>query len=244
MKRAVTVVPCFNEAARIALPRFGVLAADGRSLLFVDDGSTDETLARLRAYEAAHPAAVKVLALERNQGKAEAVRQGLLAAIASGAEQVAYLDADLSTPPEEMVRVLQALESSDVALGSRVALLGRTIDRSAHRHVLGRVFATTASLALDLPVYDTQCGCKAFRVSLALEEALRRPFSMRWAFDVELLSRLMAPGGGVPPVEAGRFVEVPLNQWTDVKGSKLSPLAMVKAGLDVLGMAVRRVGRR
>lgn len=234
------VVPCFNEAGRIELPRFVALLDAGAQLLFVDDGSTDDTRALLSRFVAAHPGRARLLSLERNGGKAEAVRQGLRAAIAGGAAVVGYLDADLATPPAQMLEVLAALEGHTVALGSRVALLGRQIDRSAHRHVLGRVFATFASLALDLRVYDTQCGAKAFRVVPALEAALDAPFSARWAFDVELLGRLLHPPGGVEPVAREQFVEVPLASWSDVRGSKLSLPQMARAGLDVLGMAVRR----
>ncbi|MDQ1419024.1 MAG: hypothetical protein QOJ52_986, partial [Acidimicrobiaceae bacterium] len=84
-------------------------------------------------------------------------------------------------------------------LGSRIARLGSTIERTARRHLLGRVFATAASVALGCQVYDTQCGAKVFRVTPALTVALQRPFRSAWAFDVELQSRLLTGGPSVPP---------------------------------------------
>src|SRR5262249_59105570 len=106
-------------------------------------------------------------------------------------------------------------------LGSRVKLLGRTIDRRIGRHYRGRIFATLASLVLDLPVYDTQCGAKLFRTSAILAAALSRPFRSRWSFDVELLQRLVLGFGGVPALAVREIVEEPLAVWRDVPGSKL-----------------------
>ncbi|MFZ5440578.1 MAG: glycosyltransferase [Myxococcota bacterium] len=233
---STVVVPCFNEARRIELMRFGELTEQGLRVLFVDDGSRDETRQVLERGAAAEPG-FSVLVLEQNVGKGEAVRQGLLAAIAAGAERVGYLDADLATPPSEMLRLFDALGPDvEVALGSRVSLLGRHIERSPARHYLGRVFATAASLALGLRVYDTQCGAKAFRVTPALEAALASPFRSRWVFDVELIERLLAGDGFV----AERMIEVPLREWRDVRGSKLSAAGMARAATDLLALALRR----
>jgi dolichyl-phosphate beta-glucosyltransferase len=231
------VVPCFNEARRLQPERFLELERAGLEVLFVNDGSSDATLELLQAF-AASQRAVSVISLNRNSGKAEAVRQGLLEALNRGARVVGYLDADLATPPSEMLRIVDALnERVLISIGSRVALLGRNIERSEVRHYLGRVFATAASLALGLRVYDTQCGAKAFASNDALRHALEQPFSSRWAFDVELLARLRATPGFV----VDSVVEVPLLEWRDVKGSKLTASAMVKAGLDVVrvGMTYR-----
>lgn len=230
-----TVVPCFNEAHRLDLDAWRAFHAAHR-VVFVDDGSTDGTGDRLR------DAGLPVLTLLKNRGKAEAVRAGLRAAIDDGAAVVGYLDADLSTPTSEFERLLARLGAApavDVVLGSRIAHLGATIERRALRHYLGRVFATSASLALDLPVYDTQCGAKVFRVTPMLTAALATPFRSRWAFDVELLARLLDAG-----TAPARCCEVPLQHWRDVAGSHLHSRAMLGAALDVAALGAARRRRR
>jgi dolichyl-phosphate beta-glucosyltransferase len=247
MPGLAVVVPCYNEAER--LQGDPLLAfVDGRDdtrLVLVDDGSKDATRAVLDALAARRPDRLAVLALPENRGKAEAVRQGLQHAMSGGADVVGYLDADLSTPPGELPRLLEALRSSgvEVAIGARVALLGRDIQRSAVRHLLGRVFATAASLVLRAPVYDTQCGAKLFRSSPALAAALAQPFLSRWAFDVELLGRLLIGDAGAAPLPLTAFVEVPLGTWHDVGGSKLNPLAMARTLRDV-GVIAADLGAR
>ncbi|MBI1949567.1 MAG: glycosyltransferase [Deltaproteobacteria bacterium] len=244
---AVIVIPCFNEAARLddeAL--LTLLAPEGVELLLVDDGSTDDTRARLHALAARAPKRIGVLELESNGGKGEAVRRGLEAALLDGALRVGYLDADLSTPTAEMLRILHVLEERpdvDVVLGSRVRLLGRRIERRALRHYLGRAFATAASLSLGLPVYDTQCGAKAFRRTPALLSALRAPFASRWVFDVELLRRLLDGDDDVPGLPPQAFVELPLKEWREVHGGNLGPIAMAKAGVDLALLTVRERAR-
>jgi dolichyl-phosphate beta-glucosyltransferase len=174
--------------------------------------------------------------LPHNQGKGEAVRQGLLRALAGPAAAVGYVDADLSAPPSEILRLLALFQTQtqfDVLVASRVKLLGRTIDRYAVRHYLGRVFATAASLALRMPVYDTQCGAKFLRRSPALTHALAVPFRGRWTFDVELLGRLVTGAPDIAPVPVARIYEEPLLAWRDVGGSRLGAMQMLQAGLDL-----------
>lgn len=238
-------MPCYNEARRLDLKALVKLvdSACGVWLLAVNDGSTDTTLELLQRLERDRPGRVTVMDMAINQGKAEAVRRGLSRALASGCETVGFFDADLSTPVEEILRLLACMREyrCDILLGSRVRLLGRQIGRVTSRHYLGRVFATAASLTLNLPVYDTQCGAKFFRRTPALEEALARPFLSRWLFDVELLSRVTRGRHAIP---IDRIQEEPLLVWRDVPGSKLTHRAKVRAGVDLARIAWRsRVGR-
>ena len=110
----------------------------------------------------------------------------------------------------------------EMALGSRVGLLGRDVVRTHRRHYLGRVFATAVSHALDLPVYDTQCGAKVLRVTAATATLFDTPFRSRWIFDVELISRYLrlpvAPG---EPARRDRLYELVVHAWHDRPGSKL-----------------------
>jgi dolichyl-phosphate beta-glucosyltransferase len=242
----VVVVPCYNEAARLDRAAFLGFELPSRTLrfCFVNDGSRDETPRVLQALCAERPDLGWVLDSPVNQGKAEAVRRGLLAALDSGAAAVGFWDADLATPLSELSRfcdVLDAAPDVDIVLGSRVRLLGRQIERSALRHYLGRVFATGASLTLGLPVYDTQCGAKLLRGGELARQLLVEPFLTRWVFDVELIARLarVARAGG--PAVAERVYELPLLRWTDVAGSKVRPWDFVRSGLELL--RIRRAYR-
>ncbi|MBA3606474.1 MAG: hypothetical protein H0W46_11010, partial [Acidimicrobiia bacterium] len=99
---------------------------------------------------------------------------------------------------------------------------------------LGRLYATFSSAVLGLAVYDTQCGAKVFRNSPALRSALAQPFTGRWSFDVELLGRLARDG-----VPTAAFLEVPLQAWTDVHGSKLRPRGAISAAVDLARVSVK-----
>ena len=198
------VVPCYNEAARLRVADFVAFARDPETrarLLFVNDGSTDGTLEVLRKARRKCPERIDVLNLASNVGKAEAVRLGMNRACGDAAVAepvrpppsfVGFWDADLATPLDH-VRLFRDVfgdrPETDMVFGARVGLLGRDIRRSARRHYVGRVFATLASLALRMPVYDTQCGAKLFRADGDLRAALSEPFDTRWVFDCELIGR-------------------------------------------------------
>ena len=231
------VVPCYNEAQRLRIDRFTSFLEDRRGrnvrLLFVNDGSKDATLAVLQALRSRFPERISVLDKQPNGGKAEAVRHGMLHAIALGGSEITgFWDADLATPLAQIPDLAEVLEQHPgltMVFGARVRLLGRSIQRQALRHYLGRCFATTASTLLRLPIYDTQCGAKLFRITPELSEVLQEPFESRWIFDVELLARFMARHRGDPRSVRDRIYEFPLPEWTDVAGSKVGSSDFLKA---------------
>jgi len=222
----VVVVPCYNEAERLDVAAFErALAAEPRlCFVFVDDGSTDATAQVLNRLVADVPGRAFSVVLERNSGKAEAVRRGVLRAAELGPELIGYWDADLATPLEVIADLARVLENPAILLvmGSRVRLLGRHIDRTAARHYIGRVFATAAASLLGLAVYDTQCGAKLFRASPLMLGVFQRPFELNWCFDVEILARLLGlEARGLCNVRE-QCVEFALDTWLDAPGSKLS----------------------
>ncbi|MCX5900562.1 MAG: hypothetical protein NTX06_07495, partial [Proteobacteria bacterium] len=92
---------------------------------------------------------------------------------------------------------------------------------------------------LALTIYDTQCGAKIIECCPALEDAAGFPFSSKWAFDVELIGRLLAPvTAGVEPVGPEQMKEIPIAGWTDVPSSKLSIFSMLRAGLELLSISL------
>lgn len=118
-----------------------------------------------------------------------------------------------------------------MAFGSRVKRLGIRLERSGLRHYVGRVFATEASMLLGLPVYDTQCGAKLFKSSLA-QEVFREPFQSRWFFDVEIFFRLLAVLGRAR-VER-EIIEVPLDSWIEKGSTKVGWTDFLRAPFELL----------
>jgi glycosyltransferase involved in cell wall biosynthesis len=245
--KTTIVIPCYNEEKRLDVTRLEEFARGGQaSLLFVNDGSTDGTLKLLQEL-AAKTAAISVIDLAANSGKAEAVRQGINHA--AGEEEavfVGFWDADLATPLAELPRFIRRMTDDpalELVTGARVKLLGRNIRRRVGRHYIGRLAATAISGVLQLPVYDTQCGAKLFRVDERLREVFAEPFLSRWIFDVEIIARYQQRYAAEGKSFAGAMYELPLDSWEDVDGSKVRGKDFIRAGSD-LWKIYRRYRRR
>jgi glycosyltransferase involved in cell wall biosynthesis len=221
------VLPAFNEAQRIGpaldelFDYLRIRPADGLpprvDVLVVDDGSRDRTAEIVAARPEAQPGpdgAQPALRLLRapHRGKGAAVRAGMLAA---DGDLVAFTDADMATPPDQLPALVAALATADVALGSRIQADGTDMRASQphYRRLLGQLFHTFASLWVVGPVQDTQCGFKGFS-----REAARDLFEPQAVtsivFDVEVIYLARRRGY--------RLAIVPI-QWADRRGSRMHP---------------------
>ena len=239
MRSIAIVVPCYNEAERLNPFAFHRFLADSPRcrLVFVNDGSRDATLDVLhRLQSACETGLVEVVDLAQNQGKAEAVRQGMWHALATGAELMGFWDADLATPldaVDDFIRVFDRYPKIEIVVGSRLPLLGHAVERNEKRGFLGRCFAWAASFSLGIRLRDTQCGAKMFRRSPVLAAVLHRPFLSSWIFDVEILARWrqLRSHGAADLNEC--LYERPLDVWTEVQGSRLKLADFLKAPLEL-----------
>ena len=203
------VVPAFNESSRIGRTLESIKSYAGAKpfaveVIAVDGGSHDETPQLLAELARTFPA-LRVLCNGENRGKGYSVRRGVLEALG---DFVAFTDADLSAPIEEVDQLLRALEASnaDAAVGSRALkreLIG--VRQPWFRELGGRLFNLLVRLFTGLKLHDTQCGLKLFR-----RTTTRRAFEHQrvdgFGFDPELLFLIEHWGG--------RVVEIPV-RWND-----------------------------
>jgi len=210
------VIPAYNEEKRLDITLKKVIAYFSKKeyeieIIVVDDGSKDATGEVVLKYIATYPN-LRLIRNEKNKGKGYSVRKG---AINSCGKFVFFSDADLSTPIEEIVKLLHCLEEGcDVAIGSRALPESKVIVKQTwHRKLMGRIFGFLVRLLVVNGIVDSQCGFKGFRRNIAQEI-----FSLQqidgFSFDVEILFI----------ARKKRFVikEIPV-QWINSEESTLNP---------------------
>jgi len=238
------VIPCYQEAKRLPETEYTSFFYKYPEIyfLFVNDGSKDETLNVLNRLKLKGQGNgnIEVLDFKYNSGKAESIRLGINHILTiPDIRYVGFLDADLATPFDEFLRLLEMI-SNHTALkmvsGARIKRMGAAIERSSIRHYISRIIATITTLGiLRIPVYDTQCGAKIFDAEFA-HFIFQDQFISRWLFDIEIYCRIIAKCGYEETLE---FVyELPLNTWHHVKNSKIG---LTEAGvlLDLLKIYYR-----
>jgi dolichyl-phosphate beta-glucosyltransferase len=183
------VIPAYNEGSRLGATLekvLGYVREQGLSaeVIVVNDGSRDNTADLVREVAAKDPV-LRLLENPGNRGKGYAVRNGMLNA---RGEVVVFSDADLSSPIEEMPKLLAALAAgADIAIGSRwLQAELQTQRQSLLRQLFGRIFNLLNRIILGLRFKDTQCGFKAF-TRRAAQTILPLQRIERWGFDPEIL---------------------------------------------------------
>lgn len=237
MSKIGIVIPCYNESLRLKAKAYTDFMSANQSeydIIFVNDGSTDNTLDVLKNITTNFPNNCFIYNLKRNSGKAEAVRQGInFANEKKQYNYIAYFDADLATPLSEINLLKEIVINNPIivmVLCSRIKRLGAEIDRKPKRHILGRIFSTFASTILNLPVYDTQCGAKLIKAEI-IPYVFDKPFITSWIFDVEILARIRNNNKSI--INA-ILIEHPVTKWEDIEGSKLKIKHMFKVPLELI----------
>ena len=216
------VIPAYNEEDRLPAGLDRVVeflsAQDfGSEIVIADDGSRDRTpeIVRERMRRMADVAGgvtMRLVQHETNKGKGAAIRTGMLAA--SG-RYVFFMDADLATPPEESLRLLERLKAgAPVASGSRIQPDGSDMRASQpfQRRMVGRLFTFMRKALRVLPdIDDTQCPMKGFEHDAA-QAIFRRQRLRGWIFDAEVLHIARGLGYGIEQVPG---------RWSHVEGSRL-----------------------
>lgn len=233
------IIPLYNEEHRFNIEYFetiGMKYSDEVDFLLVDDGSEDRTS------EIAHRISTlfsnyRVLKLDTNQGKAEAIRSGFIHILKSQFEYsgLGYMDSDGAFDLEDLRNSIYLFEMKcmngefDAIFMSRLAISGRNIKRNALRHIMGRVISRVVKCGLPDSPWDTQAGLKIFKSTETFSRVVQVPFRTRWLFEVEILQRVF-----VSQREVLRIWEEPVLNWADVAGSKISKAQFVNIASSVL----------
>lgn len=236
-RRTVVIIPTYNEAGNVTTVLHRVrAAAPDIDILVVDDNSPDGTAALVMDHprytadqpgRQEKPGRVFLLSRTAKEGLGAAYRAGFAWALAHDYDAVIQMDADLSHPAERIPALLRALDSADVAVGSRYVRGGRVSNWSPSRRLISRSGNVYVRLVLGLPVHDTTAGFKAFRCGALERIGAVESASNGYCFQVENTWRAVRLGL--------RVTEVPIT-FTDrtVGTSKMSGSIVAEALTRVL----------
>jgi len=205
------IIPVFNEESRLEESLKKIIEYNRKlnaELIFVDDGSTDGTLAILEEYKKSKM--LRVVRVWPNRGKGNAVRSGVLA---SHGNHILFMDADLATPLDEIPRILALAAESDIVIGSR-NLRHNNVHRKFIRLIAGKLFDLFKKIIIPLPVSDSQCGFKIFTREAAFALFPKSKIE-RWSFDAEILYLASKLGFSIR--------ELPV-RWEEKEGSRVKLL--------------------
>ena len=219
MKTISVVIPVYNEKDRLhktfaalkkGIPSHGLIL---KEIIFVNDGSTDGTSHIIRRWIQAQKQnnySIRLISYRQNKGKGYAIRQGLQA---SQSDYTLIMDADMSTPLQELKKMVPAIKkSSGIVIGTRKNGKSTVIKHQPrYREILGRGFTYMSNIILNTWVTDFTCGFKIFSRQAAQEISSRASIN-RWGYDAELIflaTRLSFP-----------IVEIPV-AWSHDEGSKV-----------------------
>ncbi|UQD55856.1 glycosyltransferase [Flavobacterium sp. K5-23] len=218
------VIPCYNEELRLLSDEFRSFVNSnlGYHLCFVNDGSKDKTLEVLEKLREGNEDHISIFDCEKNGGKAEAVRLGMLhLAKQDQFNYIGFLDADLSTDFEDFHDLANTISISNfkIVSGSRMTRMGADITKESARAIISKIINFIIRKTIGMEFNDTQCGAKIMSKDV-IENTFQVKFLTKWLFDVEIFMRMKKIYGDE---ETKKLVcEQPLKRWIHADGSKLS----------------------
>jgi dolichyl-phosphate beta-glucosyltransferase len=230
------VIPCYNESDRIGLMYDGIRSFIEKwespfEVIIINDGSKDNTEQLLTSNPVylQNKGVISVYS-QQNTGKGGALRNGVQRA---NGKHILTLDADMATPPEQLLKWLNLLGGSfadnTIYIGSREHK-DSIIKKTGNRKVAGNIFNVIVQALTPLKMRDTQCGFKLYPG----EEAKRVFADLQtygWAHDVEVLYKAKLDGV--------KIVEMPV-EWNAIEGSKIN---VVRDGIRMLREVMTIVAR-
>ena len=227
------IIPTYNELASLESIIGRVRASvPGADILVVDDASPDGT-GELADKLAAADDHVRVLHRAGKQGLGAAYIAGFGWALESGYGTLVEMDADGSHDPADLPRMLTALESADLVIGSRWVPGGVVVNWPRSRQLLSRGGNTYARLMLGIGVHDATGGFRAYRAAALQAIALDQVESQGYCFQIDLTLRTVAAGLTV------REVPITFTERT-LGASKMSRAIVAEALWRVTQWGVRR----
>lgn len=218
------VIPCYDEELRLLSDEFRSFVGSnlGYHLCFVNDGSKDNTLQVLEKLREGNEDHISIYDCEKNGGKAEAVRLGMLhLAKQEQFNYIGFLDADLSTDFGDFHDLVNTISNSNfkIVSGSRMARMGADITKESARAIISKIINLIIRKTIGMDFNDTQCGAKIMSKDV-IENTFQEKFLTKWLFDVEIFMRMKKIYGDE---ETKKLVcEQPLKRWIHADGSKLS----------------------
>ncbi|VXB21240.1 Transcriptional regulator [Flavobacterium sp. 9AF] len=224
------VIPCYNEEKRLQTEIYKKFVEKnlGYHLCFVNDGSNDSTLDIVNQLAKDHEDRISVLNCEKNVGKAEAVRLGMVHLAKNNQyDYIGFLDADLSTNFDDFQDLVNTISNSNFQLvsGSRMRRMGANITKQSSRAIISKTVNYIIRKTVMMEINDTQCGAKIMTREI-IQNTFQTKFLTKWLFDVEIFMRMKKAYGTQKAKEL--ICEMPLKRWIHADGSKLSMKDSVK----------------
>lgn len=224
------VIPAYNEEKR--LPPFlesVITYSHGmpgqiHEIIVVDDGSSDATAAIVQARQTQEPI-LRLIQQPKNMGKGAAIKRGVMEATG---DYIVFIDADGATQIDQLPKMIEALQSADVAVGNRW-LQGANVHRSTvFRHISGWLNKTYMSL-FGLGSIDTMCGFKGYKAEVA-RDLFKNLLENRWLFDTEIAYKAVRKGYTIK--------NFPIT-WRSIDGSKLDTMTLITSGLAIFPLILK-----